>query len=171
MVCISGICNFEKLYPIHNFGYMHDISYLRGDVCQKSGVSSLWKIYIYISRKLVCGCFQFCQFLVGTSWSQYCQFADVSTFANLLECGVNKPLDTMINSKPRVDVRSTEKSQNLKICSILCVCMFSIRQLSSMFHSANETFLIRLYIYELNNSVNMFVSCRGLRSTESIQSV
>jgi hypothetical protein len=41
MVCISGICNFEKLYPIHTLGYMHDISYLRGDVCQKSGVSRL----------------------------------------------------------------------------------------------------------------------------------
>jgi hypothetical protein len=41
MVCISGIHNFEKLYPIHTLGYMHDISYLRGDVCQKSGVSRL----------------------------------------------------------------------------------------------------------------------------------
>jgi hypothetical protein len=86
MVCISGICNFEKLYPIHTLEYMHGISYLRGDVCQKSGASRLWKSYIYI--KLVCGCFQFCQFLVGMSWCQYCEFADVSTFANLLECGL-----------------------------------------------------------------------------------
>jgi hypothetical protein len=81
-------------------------------------------IYIYIYIKLVCGCFQFCQFLVGMSWCQYCQFADVSTFANLLECGVSKPLNMMINSEPRVDVRSTKKSQILKIVAFyVCVCL------------------------------------------------
>ncbi len=85
MVCISGICNFEKLYPIHTLGYMHGISYLRGDVCHKSGVSRLWKLYIYIYIYIIglwvfsilsiscwdelvpilsiCWCFHFCQFV------------------------------------------------------------------------------------------------------------
>ncbi len=107
-----GISNSKKLYPICTLRYMQDI------FVPKIWVGRLWNLYIYIyiyekSNQIV-------------NVFQFLQCANVFNYANLFEhFQVNKPLNTMINPKDKVDIHKS--FTNFLSCSILpCVCMFRI---------------------------------------------
>jgi len=71
--------------------------------------------------------------MLGCVDADLTNFFSVLNFANLLECGVKKPLSMMMKLKHIMHVLFTKASQ-ISLVATFYVCMFSNEQLSSMFH-------------------------------------
>lgn len=84
-------------------------------------------------------------------WCQFCQCGNVFNFANLLDCGGQKTIEHNGQSCTQSACLNHKSLTHFLNCNILCMCMFNINQLNSMFRWANQSFLMCLCIFVLKD--------------------
>ncbi len=88
--------------------------------------------------------------MLGCVDANLTNFFSVLNFAHLSECGVKKPLSMMMKLKHILHVLFTKASQ-ISLVATFYVCIFNNEQLSSMFHSTNQSSFASLCILILED--------------------
>jgi hypothetical protein len=89
-------------------------------------------------------------------WCQLCECVDVFNFVNLLDCGGQKTIEHNGQSCTQSASLSHKGLTHFLNCNILCMCMFNIKQLNSMFRWANQSTLMCLCIFVLKDESTLW---------------